>query len=264
MLRGFHRGAPPRAGAGQRDPARRARRGARPRRSARRSTVRLARPVFQSVHTIKGTAAMLRYRLLALSAPPLRRKVSPSCAAWPVARKASTSWPVVLDLVGAGSDSLDEVRARGSKRFSEGFLGGKKTGEPGKSDGEAPRRSGSSAFVAPSWRRKRARKGRPAVRDRRALRMPFRVKAGLKKRGSPNLVRKFARSTGLETPARAHRRARQTEEEGRSSSPPRTLPRGQDPRSSSATMDAGSTTGRSPRPRAKELAKYPSPACSTG
>lgn len=149
---------------------------------------RLADQVFQSVHTIKGTAAMLRIDFFAQSAHRFEGKLA-ELRRRPML-EGNDFLPVVLDLSEL-VDSLAEVRGV-IQRFSEV----QKTGEPGKSDGEA------LAGVAERFIADLAKKeGKKVVLNAQTdgVRMPFRVKAGLK-----NVLAQLVRNSlihGLETPA---------------------------------------------------------------
>jgi HAMP domain-containing protein/HPt (histidine-containing phosphotransfer) domain-containing protein len=160
---------------------------------------RLADQVFQSVHTIKGTAAMLRIDYFAQSAHRFEGKLA-ELRRRPVL-EGNDFVPVVLDLSEL-VDSLAEVRGV-IQRFSEV----QKTGEPAKSDGEALA-AVVERFVAELAKKEDKRVALHFETD--GVRLPFRAKAGLK-----NVLAQLVRNSlvhGLETPA--ERKAAGKPEEG--------------------------------------------------
>ncbi|HEV7670482.1 MAG TPA: HAMP domain-containing protein [Thermoanaerobaculia bacterium] len=160
---------------------------------------RLADQVFQSVHAIKGTAAMLRIDYFAQSAHRFEDKLA-ELRRRPVL-EGNDFVPVVLDLSEL-VDSLAEVRGV-IQRFGEV----QKSGETAKSDGEA------LAAVVERFVAELAAKQSKRVAlhfDTDGVRIPFRWKAPLK-----NALAQLVRNSlvhGLETPA--ERKAAGKPEEG--------------------------------------------------
>ena len=160
---------------------------------------RLADQVFQSVHTIKGTAAMLRIDYFAQAAHRFEDKLAE------LRRRPSLEGndfvPVVLDLSEL-VDSLAEVRGV-IQRFSEV----QKSGEAGKSDGEMLAQ-GVERFLSDLAGPQGKRVAFHFETD--GARLPFRIKAPL--RGALAQMVRNSMIHGLETPA--ERKAAGKPEEG--------------------------------------------------
>ncbi len=160
---------------------------------------RLADQVFQSVHTIKGTAAMLRIDYFAQSAHRFEGKLA-ELRRRPVL-EGNDFVPVVLDLSEL-VDSLNEVRGV-IQRFSEV----QKSGETGKSDGEMLAQV-VERFIADLAGQQGKRVAFHFETD--GVRIPFRIKAPL--RGALAQLVRNSLIHGLETPA--ERKAAGKPEEG--------------------------------------------------